>query len=102
MTNSGVSEQEKQEQEPVGLELMEEFMVLAVPTETVELMITARIYHDGELMTVNRTMSLGDIRDAFADAARNYIPDDAVFSLTPLGEEDLERLKAKHNMEDEE
>ena len=96
MTNSGVcDEASAARQEEEVIELREEFMVLAVPTEAVEITINARIYHDGELTDVVKTMELSDIREAFQDAQRNYMPEDAVFSLTPLGEAALERLRSK-------
>ena len=82
------------------LELENDFIVLAIPVNTVDLEIRAKVMIDGELVPVMRTMRLDEIREAFKEAEHGYIPSDAVFSLTPLGELELERLKEKYKEED--
>ena len=74
------------------VELEDEFIVLAIPKDTVEVTISAKVYHDGELQEVHRTMPPHEVREAFKEAETGYIPSDAVFSLTPLGEKYAEEL----------
>ncbi len=71
------------------LSLDEEFIVLAAPTDTVEVDIEAKIYHDGELFKVSRHMDFNEVRQAFAEAKTGYIPSDTLFSLAPVGEEKM-------------
>ena len=77
------------------IELENEFIVLAVPKNTVEVTISAKIYHNGELQDVHRTTDFQEVREAFKEAEQGYIPSDAVFSLTPLGEKYVEELIKK-------
>ena len=86
------------------IELTEDFIVLAIPEETVEVTIKAKVFHDGELVEVGRTLGLTEVRDAFKEAQENYIPGDALFALTPLGEAYAEELilKQRGRMECEE
>ena len=77
------------------IELENEFIVLAVPKDTVEVTISAKVFHDGRLQEVHRTMDFGEVRDAFKEAEEGYIPSDAVFSLTPLGKQYVEELIKK-------
>lgn len=77
------------------IELENEFIVLAVPKNTVEVTISAKIYHNGELQDVHRTMDFHEVREAFKEAEQGYIPSDAVFTLTPLGKKYVEELIQK-------
>ena len=86
--------------EPKVLELENDFIVLAIPANTVDLELRAKIMLYGELVPVSRTMRLEELREAFKEAEHGYIPSDSVFSLTPLGELELERLKEKYKEED--
>ena len=74
------------------LELEEDFIVLAVPSHTVEVTITAKVFEDGELSTVEKTMGFDEVRKAFKEAHDGYIPSDAVFTLTDLGRDKLAKL----------
>ena len=74
------------------IELEDEFIVLGIPKDTVEVTISAKVYHDGELLEVRRTMMPHEVREAFKEAETGYIPSDAVFSLTPLGEKYADEL----------
>ena len=77
------------------IELENEFIVLAVPKNTVEVTISAKIYHNGELQDVHRTMDFQEVREACKEAEQGYIPSDAVFTLTPLGKKYVEELIQK-------
>ena len=74
------------------IELENDFIVLAIPTNSVEVTISAKVIYDGELQTVCKTMGLKEIGEAFHEAEQGYIPSDAVFTLTPLGKKYVEEL----------
>ena len=74
------------------VELEDDFIVLAVPKDTVEVTISAKVYHNGKLQDVHRTMPPQEVREAFQEAKHGYIPSDAIFTLTPLGEKYAEEL----------
>ncbi len=74
------------------LDLPQEFIVLCIPESTMELEINAKIYMDGEICEVSSHMNHKEVRDAIADAYKNYIPDDALFMLAPTKEEKLKNL----------
>ena len=84
-----------EKQEKTEIALTDQFMVLAVPERTLEVVITAKVWNDGKVIEVSKTMPYEEVRDAFKDAERNYIPEDAIFSLTDLGKEYAERLIAE-------
>lgn len=83
------------------MELENEFIVLAIPSSSVEVEITATIFLDGELHKCKRKMNFQEVRDAIQEAKDGYIPSDAVFTLTDLGREYLEKLKERYRGEDE-
>ena len=84
------------------LNLDQEFIVLAIPDDTVELDITATVYIDHELHKVSRHMDFADIRDAIREALNGYTPSDAVFTLAPTREEKLRELLERYaRLEDE-
>ena len=72
--------------------LEQNYIVLSLPTETVEIEIIAKDYHDGELINVKKTLSIQEVRDAFKEAEEGYIPLDAEFQVTEKGLEYLEEL----------
>lgn len=76
--------------------LDQEFIVLAIPKTACEITITAKIYHDGKLMEVSSILGFDEIREAIKEAQDGYIPSDAVFSITPLGEKVLRELKERY------
>jgi hypothetical protein len=84
-----------EEQKENEITLNEQFMVLAVPERTLEVVITAKVWNNGDVIEVSKTMSYEEVRVAFNDADRNYIPEDAIFTLTDIGKEELARLKAE-------
>ncbi len=74
------------------IELENDFIVLAIPKDTVEVTISAKVYHNGKLQDVRRTMPPQEVREAFQEAKQGYIPSDAIITLTPLGEKYAEEL----------
>ena len=73
--------------------LEEEYAVVSIPTNTVELTIGAKIYIDGELKEAHKIMNMQDIRKAVSEAEEFYIPEDAVFTLTDEGRKYAETLE---------
>lgn len=78
------------------IELKEEFIVLAIPSSTIEVEIKAKVWEDGKVMDVSKTMSIDEVRAAIKEAQDAYIPSDTVFTLTDIGREKLEELKARY------
>lgn len=82
--------------------LEDEFIVLAIPSTTVEVEITAKIWNNGEVMTVKRTMPFQEVRAAFDEAREGYIPYDSVYILNEdYDKSKLERLLKKYCGEEE-
>ena len=79
------------------IELKEEFVVLSIPSSTVELTINVKIYNDGQIIDAYRKLSIEEVREAIEEARKNYIPDDAVYRITEEGKRYLEELKSKEN-----
>ena len=74
------------------LYLEQNYIVLSLPSETVEVEITAKVYHDGELINVKKTLSIQEVREGFKEAEEGYVPSDAVFQVTENGLKYLEEL----------
>lgn len=72
------------------IELASKYIVLEIPEDTVTVTITARVYLNGELQTVEKQLGPSEVREAFKEAEENYIPDDAVFQITEEGRRYLE------------
>lgn len=73
--------------------LPQEYIVLSVPSTTCEITITAKIFSDGGIRTVHSTLGFEEVREAIKEAQDCYIPSDAEFTLTPLGEKKLQELE---------
>ena len=78
-----------------SIELTEQYIVLAIPKDTVEVDITAKVWHKGGIVNVKKTMDFDEVRAMFKEAEQGYFPEDAIFTLTDLGKEELARLKAE-------
>ena len=63
------------------IELNESYAVLSLPTGTVEIELTAHVYHDGKIITVEREYSMEDVREAFRSAEEDYFAPDDIWSL---------------------
>ena len=79
------------------VELKQEYAVLSIPASTLELTVTAKIYVNGELHSVSTKLDFEEVRDAIKEAKEGYIPSDATFSLTPLGEEIAAKLQSRYS-----
>ena len=85
-----------EEKSPKFLDLEQEFIVLAIPRETVDLEIRAKVYRHGELLDVRKQFDLIEIQDAVNEAQQGYTPSDAVFSIAPVGREKMEELLERY------
>lgn len=78
------------------VDLPQEFVVIAIPDDTLELEIAAKIYIDGELHEVTRHMDFPEVRSAIREARDGYIPSDALFTLTPTNAERITQLVERY------
>lgn len=85
----GLSDENKNIDE---IELVEHRAMVCMPEDSVEVTIEAKVYFDGSLHTVSKTLSLSDIREAFR-MGDDYIADDDVFVLTEKGKAFLEETR---------
>ena len=72
------------------IDLRENYIVLSIPSEAVELEINAKVYYDGEINSVTKHMDIEEIRKGFQEAEECYIPSDTTFRLTDKGREWLD------------
>ena len=77
------------------VELQEHRAMIYIPENAVEVVLSVKVYHDGELINVSRTIGISEIREAFRKADDGYIDDDDRFVLTDKGKEYLERMNAE-------
>ena len=74
------------------IELQNHRAMIELPEDTVSLMLTAKVYHEGELVTVGMGYSISEIREMFRKADDGYIDDDDRFVLTDRGKAFLEEI----------
>lgn len=74
------------------VELSEDYIVLTIPKTAVEIEINAKVYYDGDVISVTKFMDMEEIREAFKEAADGYIPSDATFGLTEKGKQVAEAM----------
>ena len=75
------------------VELSESFIVLAIPSSTVEIKFSAKVWNDSEIVEVQRTMNFDEVREAIKEAEEGYIPSDALFVLnTDASKSEIEKL----------
>lgn len=65
------------------VQLDEDFIAIAIPANTVEITFSAKVWYNGEVITVKRTLPFEEVKEAFKEAEEGYIPSDAVFVLNP-------------------
>jgi len=82
--------------EPEMVELMNHRAMVELPENAVEVTVNAKVYHDGRLINVGRTMDMEEIRTAFRKADDGYVDDEDTFVVTEKGKAWLdEQLKQK-------
>ena len=79
------------------VELQNHRAMIELPENTVALTLTAKVYHEGELVTVGKEYSISEIRAMFYKADMNYSEDDDLYTITEEGkmyiDEMIKRLK---------
>lgn len=73
------------------------FAVIYLPNNAVELTLTAKVFMDGEIHELERTLEMDDIKAAFRRAEKGYIDDDDIFILNERGLHSLEKFKEVYN-----
>ena len=79
------------------VELDEHRAMIYLPENAVEVKVSAKVYHEGEIIDASKKMTLEDIREAFRKADDGYVDDDDVFYLTDKGKALLEEYKNSSN-----
>lgn len=76
-----------------SVELSESFIVLAIPSSTVEVTISAKVWNGDKVVEVQKTMPFSEVREAIKEAEEGYIPSDALFVLnTDASKSEIEKL----------
>ena len=75
------------------IELSEKMAVIAVPENAVEISLSIKVFNNGDIVKVGRTLGMSEVQAAIREADLNYIPDNAVFSVTEKGLKMLEELE---------
>lgn len=76
-----------------SVELSESFIVLAIPSSTVEVTISAKVWNGDKVVEVQKTMPFSEVREAIKEAEEGYIPSDALFVLnTDVSKSEIEKL----------
>ena len=65
-----------------GIRLDDDFIVLRIPKNTVELRMLLQVYVDHTLVPVTKDMDMFEIREAFKKAEDGYIDEDDEFVLS--------------------
>lgn len=77
------------------IELPNGYAMIELPLHSVEATITAKVWMNGEVQEVQRTMNMEEIQAAFKESECVYIPPDAVFQLAETGKKYFEDHRAE-------
>ena len=78
------------------LELSESWAVFCIPTDTIELRLTAKIMRNGKLQEVSKDLTMHEVRQAIAEG-EEYISPYATFKITEEGKKFLDDLEREQN-----
>ena len=78
--------------EPEIIELEQEYAVVDLPKNTVEMTIECTVWQDGHPLRVKTSFDMDEVRRAFQRAADGYIDEDKTFVITDQGREYLESI----------
>lgn len=76
------------EKEQEYLELEQNYAVIDLPKNAVEVELNVKVYHEGKIRKVGRTLNMEDIREAFYKAEEGYIDPDTLFYATNMPNEE--------------
>ena len=82
------------------IELEQQYAVISIPVNTVELKICAKIYLEGEIKEVHTDYDMTAVKNAVDEAEQGYIPSDATFHLTEKGKAIAELIDKGMSYED--
>lgn len=82
------------------IELEQQYAVISIPVNTVELKICSKIYLDGEIKEVHTDYDMAGVKNAVDEAEQGYIPSDATFHLTDKGKAVAELIDKGMSYED--
>ena len=80
-----VKKLEDMAEKPETIELMNHRAMVELPESAVEVTLNAKVYHEGKLLKVGRTLDMNEIRTAFQKADDGYIDDEDMFVVTEKG-----------------
>lgn len=75
------------------IELTSVRSMIYIPEHTLELTIDAKVWKDGQVIHVSKTLGMDEVQKAVQDAEQNYIEDDDRFTLTEKGKKYLDDLE---------
>ena len=75
------------------IELKNHRAMVELPENAVEVELVCKVFHEGELLNVSRTLKMSDLRNAFQKADDGYIDDEDTFSITDAGLAYLKELE---------
>ena len=75
------------------IELGEVNAIIQIPEDTIEFRITCRIYRDGQIMEVTKSLNMSETREALRNAEQYYCDPEERYALTDKGRAMLEELQ---------
>lgn len=75
-----------------GILLKEDFAVILLPVNTIGVELSVKVFEDGNVFDVCKSMDLQDVRTAFRMAEEGYIDENDTFVLTEKGKAYAEQL----------
>ena len=82
------------------IELGEVNAIIQIPENTIEFRVICRIYQDGQIIEVTKSLNMSETREAVSNAEQCYYDPDETYALTDKGRamlKDLEKLEALQN-----
>jgi len=75
------------------IELTSHWAVIEIPENAVEIKLECKVYENGGIINVGRTLGIAEVREAFRKADDGYIDDDDRFVLTEEGDRLLDEMR---------
>ena len=82
------------------IELGEVNAIVQIPVNTIEFKVICKIYQEGQIVEVTKSLNMSETREALSNAEKYYCDPDERYALTDKGREmlkDLEKLEALKN-----
>lgn len=67
------------------IELAESRAMIEIPEDAVEIEMTVKVFHNGEILKVSKTLNMHEVREAIRKADEGYIDDEDKFVITDKG-----------------